>query len=41
MLSARDEWLSNNDELTARKLKARLCEQFPELPDVSLSTIKK
>ena len=41
MLSAMDESLSNDDELTARKLKARLREQFTELPDVSLSTIKR
>ena len=39
ILSVMDESLSN-DELTARKLKACLCEQFTDLPDVSLSTIK-
>ena len=40
-LSAMDESLRNNDELTARKLRARLREQFTDLPDVSLSTIKR
>ena len=33
--------MRNDDELTARKLKCKLGEKFPELPDVSLSTIKR
>ena len=41
MLSAMDESLHNDDELTVRKLKARLRERFANLPDVSLSTIKR
>ena len=41
VLSAIDKSLHNDDELTARKLKARLGEQFADLPDVSLSTIKR
>ena len=41
MLSAIDESLDNDDELTARKLKARLRERYPDIPDVSLSTLKR
>ena len=41
MLSAMDESLRNDDELTARSLKTCLYERFTDLPDVSLSTIKR
>ena len=41
MLSAMDESLRDNDELTARKLRDTLREKFTELPQVSLSTIKR
>ena len=41
MLSAMEENLRNDDELTARKLKDRLREQFTDLPDVSISTVKR
>ena len=37
-----EESIRNDDELTARKLKCKLGEKFAaELPDVSLSTIKR
>ena len=36
-----EDSMRNDDELTAKKLKCKLGEKFPELPDVSLSTIKR
>ena len=36
-----EESLRNDDELTSRKLKCKLQEKFADLPDVSLSTIKR
>jgi len=41
MLKSMDDYLRNDDELTARKLRAKLVEAYPDLPDVSLSTIKR
>lgn len=41
MLSAMDNCLRNDDELTASKLKTKLLERCTNLPDVSLSTIKR
>lgn len=41
MLSTMDENLRNDDELTARKMKAKLQEQCANFPDVSLATIKR
>ena len=40
MMKAIDDSLKGDDELTARKLKAKLSIRFVNLPDVSLSTIK-
>ena len=36
-----EDSMRNDDELVARKLKCKLGEKFAELPDVSLSTIKR
>ena len=33
--------LRNDDELTARKLRRKLSENFTDFPDVSISTIKR
>ena len=33
--------LRNDDEMTARRLKAKLGENLPAFPDVSLATIKR
>ena len=33
MLSTIDEWLRNDDELTAGKLKAKLLEYYAKFPD--------
>ena len=41
MLSAMDNCLRNDDQLTASKLKTKLLERCTNLPDVSLSTIKR
>ena len=41
MLSALDKSWWNDDELTATRLKAYLHDQFTDLPDVLLSTIKR
>ena len=41
MLSTIEDCLRNDDELTARKLKAKLCEKFTNFPDVSIATIKR
>lgn len=40
MMNTIEESLQGNDELTARRLKAKLDDRFVDLPDVSLSTIK-
>lgn len=41
MLSAMENYLRNDDELTARKLKGKLSENFEGFPEVSISTIKR
>ena len=41
MLSAMDQILREDDEATARRLRATLCEKFPSSPEVSLATIKR
>ena len=41
MLSTMYKSLHNDDELTARKLKAHLRDQFTDLPDVLSPTIKR
>ena len=41
MLSAMDQILREDDEATARRLRATLCEKFPSFPEVSLATIKR
>ena len=41
MLSAMDQMLREDDEATARRLRATLCEKFPSSPEVSLPTIKR
>ena len=41
MLSTMYKSLYNDDELTARRLKAHLRERFTDLPDVLSPTIKR
>ena len=41
MMSTIEQSLKSDDELTARKLKAKLAEEFHSLPNVSLATIKR
>ena len=41
MMAAIEDSLRNDDELTARKLRRKLSEMFPDFPDVSISTIKR
>ena len=41
MLSAMDQILTEDDEATARRLRATLCEKLPSSPEVSLATIKR
>ena len=41
MLSAMDQILREDDEATARRLRATLCDKFPSSPEVSLATIKR
>ena len=41
MLSTMNNLLRNDDELTARRLSDKLHEEYANLPDISLSTIKK
>ena len=41
MLSAMDQILREDDEATARRLRAMLCEKFASFPEVSLGTIKR
>ena len=41
MLSAMDQILREDDEATARRLRATLCEKLPSSPKVSLATIKR
>ena len=41
MLSTMNDLLRNDDELTARRLSDKLHEEYANLPDISLSTIKK
>ena len=41
IVTVMDESLRSDDEMTARKLKSKLGEKFVELPEVSLSTIKR
>ena len=41
MLSTMNDLLKNDDELTARHLSDKLHEEYANLPDISLSTIKK
>ena len=41
MLSTMEDCLRSDDELTARRLKAKLREKFENFPEVSLSTIKR
>lgn len=42
MMTAIENSLRNDDELTARKLRRKLSEMFPDdFPDVSISTIKR
>ena len=40
MMNTIEQSLKSDDELTARKLKAKLAEEFHNLPNVSLATIK-
>ena len=39
MLSAMDQILREDNEATARRLRAALCKKFPSFPEVSLATI--
>ena len=41
MMNATEESLKSDDELTARKLKTKLAGEFPNLPNISLATIKR
>ena len=41
MLSAMDQILREDDEVTVRMLRTRLCEKFANFPKVSLATIKR
>lgn len=41
MVSALESYLRNDDEMTARKLKTKLGENFTNFPNVSLATIKR
>ena len=41
MMNTIEQSLKSDDELTARKLKAKLAGEFPNLPNVSLATIKR
>ena len=41
MMNAIEQSLKNDDELTARKLRTKLAGDFPNLPNVSLATIKR
>ena len=41
MMGTIEESLRSNDELTARKLRTKLSETFPNAQEVSLSTIKR
>jgi len=41
MMQAIEESLRGDDELTVRKMKAKLADSFEDFPDVSLSTIKR
>ena len=41
ILSDMDQSLRNNNELTAKNLKAKLSERCTNFPDVSLSTIRR
>lgn len=41
MMNAIEESLKSDDELTARKLKTKLAGEFPNLPNISLATIKR
>ena len=41
MMNTIEQSLKSDDELTARKLKAKLAEEFHSLPNVSLATIKR
>ena len=41
MLATMNNLLRNDDDLTARRLSNKLREEYTNLPDVSLSTIKK
>ena len=41
MLFAMDQILREDDEATARRLRATLCEKLPSSPKVSLATIKR
>ena len=41
MVSALEDCLRNDDEMTARKLKTKLDENFTNFPNVSLATIKR
>ena len=41
MMAAIEDSLRNDDELTARKLRRKLSEMFPDFPDVLISTIKR
>ena len=41
MVTVMEESLTSDDKMTARKLKNKLGEKFVELPEVSLSTIKR
>ena len=41
MVSALEDCLRNDDEMTARKLKTKLGENFNNFPNVSLATIKR
>ena len=40
MMNTIKQSVKSDDELTARKLKAKLAGEFPSLPNVSLATIK-
>jgi len=41
MINSINSYLKEDDELTARRLKEQLQKDYPGIPDVSISTIKR
>ena len=41
MIKSINEYLNEDDELTERRLKDKLQTDYPRVPDVSISTIKR